>query len=60
MSQIYTDKAEALGGAWASQAGASESDSLKSKLVDSPVSESLTRCANGPAAKLQWRVLSNW
>ena len=47
-------------GAWASQTGASESDSLKSKLADAPVSESLTRCANGPAAKLQWRVMSNW
>ena len=56
MSQIYTDKAESLGGAWASQAGASESDSLKSKLVDSPFSESLTRCANGPAWPQGWHI----
>ena len=33
-------------------AGASESDSLTSKLFDSPVSESLTRCASGPASSL--------
>jgi glycosyltransferase involved in cell wall biosynthesis len=40
------------GSAWTSQAGASESDSLKSKLADSPVSESLTRSASGPASSL--------
>ena len=33
-------------------AGASESDSLTSKLFDSPVSESLTRCASAPASSL--------
>jgi glycosyltransferase involved in cell wall biosynthesis len=33
-----------------SRAGASESDSLTSKLADSPVSESLTRSANIPAS----------
>jgi len=33
-----------------SQAGASESDSLTSKLADAPVSESLTRSASGPAS----------
>jgi glycosyltransferase involved in cell wall biosynthesis len=38
------------GSAWASQAGASESDSLASKLADSPVSESLTLSAIGPAS----------
>jgi glycosyltransferase involved in cell wall biosynthesis len=37
------------GGAWSSQAGASESDSLASKLADSPVSESRNRAAIGPA-----------
>jgi glycosyltransferase involved in cell wall biosynthesis len=37
------------GCAWASQAGVSESDSLASELADSPVSESLTRSASGPA-----------
>jgi glycosyltransferase involved in cell wall biosynthesis len=37
------------GSAWASQAGASESDSLASKLADSPVSESLNRLAIGLA-----------
>jgi GT2 family glycosyltransferase len=36
--------------AWAGQAGASESDSLSSKLAVSPVSESLTRSAIGPAS----------
>jgi len=36
----------------AGQAGASESDSLASKLADSPVSESLTRSASGPASAL--------
>jgi glycosyltransferase involved in cell wall biosynthesis len=40
------------GGAWSSQAGASESDSLASKLADSPVSESRNRAAIGPAAAL--------
>jgi GT2 family glycosyltransferase len=34
----------------AGQAGASESDSLPSELADSPVSESLTRSASGPAS----------
>jgi hypothetical protein len=37
------------GVAWASQSGASDSDSLASELTDSPVSESLTRSAIGPA-----------
>jgi glycosyltransferase involved in cell wall biosynthesis len=36
-------------GAWTSQAGSSESDSLASKLADSPVSESRNRSAIGPA-----------
>jgi glycosyltransferase involved in cell wall biosynthesis len=40
------------GAAWSSQAGASESDSLASKLADSPVSESRNRAAIGPAAAL--------
>lgn len=38
------------GGAWASQAGASEPDSLASKLAVSPVSESLTRSASALAS----------
>jgi hypothetical protein len=33
-----------------SRAGASESDSLASELADSPISESLTRSASGPAS----------
>jgi hypothetical protein len=41
--------AQKQGCAWSSQAGASESDSLSSKLAVSPVSESLTRSAIGPA-----------
>jgi len=36
--------------AWTSQAGASGSGSLASKLADSPVSESPARCASGPAS----------
>ncbi len=36
--------------AWTSQAGASESDSLASKLADAPVSESLISSADGPAS----------
>jgi glycosyltransferase involved in cell wall biosynthesis len=39
------------GSAWASQAGASESDSLASELADSPVSESLNRSAIGSASE---------
>jgi glycosyltransferase involved in cell wall biosynthesis len=34
----------------AGQVGASESDSLASEFADSPTSESLTRCASGPAS----------
>ena len=37
--------------AWASQAGAAFSNPFISELADVPVSESLTRCANGPACK---------
>ena len=37
------------GGAWASQAGASESDSSACELADAPVSESLIRSADAPA-----------
>ena len=40
------------GDAQGTYAGASESDSLTSKLFDSPVSESLTRRAGGPASSL--------
>jgi glycosyltransferase involved in cell wall biosynthesis len=38
------------GGAWASQAGASESDSSACELADAPVSESLIRSADAPAS----------
>jgi glycosyltransferase involved in cell wall biosynthesis len=41
------------GSAWTSQAGASESDSLASELAVSPVSESPTRSASGPASALR-------
>ena len=40
--------AQKQGCAWTSQAGASESGSLASKLADSPVSESPTRSASAP------------
>ena len=47
MTRIYTDGQQGdAQGAWA---GASEPDSLACKLADSPVSESLTRFASGPA-----------
>ena len=42
-------KGEAQGCARGTRAGASEPDSLASELADSPVSESLTRSASGPA-----------
>jgi hypothetical protein len=42
--------AQKQGFAWTSQAGASAPDSLSSKLADSPVSESLTLSASGPAS----------
>ena len=45
--RIYTDGQQ--GDAQGTCAGASEPDSLASKLADSPVSESLTRFASGPA-----------
>jgi len=46
-----TEQAEA-GMRLGSQTGASESDSLASELADSPVSESHTRSASGPASAL--------
>ena len=46
ITQIYTDKASEAG-----QAGASESDSLPSKLAHSPVCESLVRSMDGPASQ---------
>ncbi len=49
ITPIDTDKEVEAGLRLASQAGASESDSLASKLGDSPVSESLTRSASIPA-----------
>jgi hypothetical protein len=49
-------EAETQGGAWASQAGASEPDSLASELADSPVSESLISSAAGPALALDPRL----
>ena len=48
-------RGEAQGGAWASQAGVSEPDSLISKLADAPVSESPTRSASAPASSLATR-----
>ncbi len=44
-----TTRNEEAGLRLGSRAGASESDSLASELADSPVSESLTRSAGGPA-----------
>ena len=49
MTRMGTDEAETQGGAQGTCAGASESDSLASELADSPVSESLSRFAIGPA-----------
>ena len=43
------------GSAWASQSGASESDSLASELDNSPVSESLNRSAIGSASESSTR-----
>ena len=48
-----TECTELAGLRFASQAGASESDSLASELAESPVSESLTRSASGPALALR-------
>jgi glycosyltransferase involved in cell wall biosynthesis len=50
ITQINTDKSREAGQSLASQAGASESDSLTSKLADSPVSESPICSADGPAS----------
>jgi len=47
-----TRKEERQGNAQVTCAGASEPDSLTSKLAESPVSESLTRSASGPALAL--------
>jgi hypothetical protein len=60
MTRIYTDKAESLGGAWASQAGAAFSNLFTSEFARDCEIASLTHFASGPAAKLQWRVMSNW
>ena len=48
-----TECTELAGLRFASQAGASESDSLAIELADAPVSESLTRSASGPALALR-------
>ena len=50
MARMGADNPEAQGGAWASQAGASESDSSACELADAPVSESLIRSADAPAS----------
>ncbi len=50
ITQIDTDKEATAELRPGSRAGASESDSLTSKLADSPVSDSLTRSASIPAS----------
>ncbi len=50
MTRMGTDEEAATGRRPGCRAGASESDSLISKLADSPVSESLTRSASIPAS----------
>lgn len=50
MTRMGTDEEATAGRRPGSRAGASESDSLTSKLADSPVSESLTRSASIPAS----------
>jgi glycosyltransferase involved in cell wall biosynthesis len=62
-SQLTTEDTESTenrcvqkqGGAWASHAGVSESDSLASELAGLPVSKSLNRSASGPAFSLDAR-----
>jgi len=49
MTLIYTD-GKAQGGAWASQAGASEPDSFTSKLARHSENTSLIRTAGNPAS----------
>jgi len=49
MTRIYTDKAEAQGGAWASQAGAASSNLFTSELARDCENTSLTRFASSPA-----------
>ncbi len=49
MTRIYTDKAEAQGGAWASQAGAAFSNPFTSELARDCENTSPSRSASGPA-----------
>jgi glycosyltransferase involved in cell wall biosynthesis len=62
MSRIGTDDEAEAGLRLAGQAGVSESDSLASKLADSPVSESPIRSADGPASSAldagRWSLVS--
>ena len=49
MSRIYTDKAEAQGGAWASQVGAAFSNPFTSELARDCENTSPSHFASGPA-----------
>jgi len=49
-SKIIGSTEEEAGAHFAGRSGASEPDSLTSRLADAPVSESLTRSASGPAS----------